>query len=44
MAKNIERMGDHVTAIAERVIYIATGELPKELRAKADYTSGYKEK
>ena len=44
MAKNIERMGDHVTAIAEQVIYIATGELPKELRAKADYTSGYKEK
>ena len=44
MAKNIERMGDHVTAIAEQVIYIATGELPKELRAKADNTSGYKEK
>ena len=44
MAKNIERMGDHVTAIAEQVIYIATGELPKELRAKADYTSGYIEK
>ena len=44
MAKNIERMGDHVTAIAEQVIYIATGELPKELRAKADNTSSYKEK
>ena len=41
MAKNIERMGDHVTAIAEQVIYIATGELPKEPRAKVDDTSTY---
>ncbi len=30
IAKNVERMGDHVTSIAERVIYLVTGELPKQ--------------
>lgn len=39
IAKNIERMGDHVTAIAEQVIYLATGERPDEMRPKADKTS-----
>lgn len=39
IAKNIERMGDHVTSIAEQVIYLATGERPDELRPKADKTS-----
>ena len=38
MAKNIERMGDHVTSIAEQVIYLATGELPDEDRPKHDQT------
>ena len=36
IAKNIERMGDHATGIAEQVIYLATGELPDEARPKSD--------
>lgn len=39
IAKNIERMGDHVTGIAEQVVYLVTGERPEEARAKADDTS-----
>ncbi len=38
MAKNIERMGDHVTSVAEQVIYLVTGELPDEDRPKEDKT------
>ena len=34
MAKNIERMGDHVTSIAEQVIYLVTGEMPENDRPK----------
>lgn len=39
IAKNIERMGDHVTSIAEQVVYLVTGERPEESRPKADTTS-----
>jgi phosphate transport system protein len=39
IAKNIERAGDHVTAIAEQVIYLVTGELPEDERPKGDRTS-----
>lgn len=39
IAKNTERMGDHVTAIAEQVIYLVTGEMPDESRPKGDLTS-----
>ena len=39
VAKNIERMGDHVTSIAEQVVYLVTGEKPDENRPKADETS-----
>ncbi|MFD2739222.1 phosphate signaling complex protein PhoU [Sulfitobacter aestuarii] len=39
IAKNTERMGDHVTAIAEQVIYLVTGQPPDETRPKADTTS-----
>lgn len=39
IAKNTERMGDHVTAIAEQVIYLVTGAMPDEARVKADITS-----
>jgi phosphate transport system protein len=35
IAKNIERVGDHATGIAEQVIYLVTGKLPDEERAKA---------
>ena len=39
IGKNIERMGDHVTAIAEQVVYLVTGEYPEEARLKSDVTS-----
>ncbi len=39
MAKNIERMGDLTTNIAEQVIYLVTGEMPDEARPKSDRTS-----
>lgn len=39
IAKNIERMGDHVTSIAEQVVFYTTGEKPDEERTKADKTS-----
>ncbi len=39
IAKNIERMGDHVTSIAEQVVYLVTGEIPDESRPKGDETS-----
>ncbi len=39
IAKNIERVGDHATAIAEQVIYLVTGSLPDEARPKSDLTS-----
>ncbi|MBD3678107.1 MAG: phosphate signaling complex protein PhoU [Rhodobacteraceae bacterium] len=38
IAKNIERMGDHVTSIAEQVIYLVTGQMPDEARPKVDST------
>ena len=39
IAKNIERMGDHVTSIAEQVIYLVTGSLPDDTRPKGDRTA-----
>ena len=39
-AKNIERMGDHATNIAETVYYIVQGRPLSEERPKADITSG----
>ncbi len=39
IAKNIERTGDHITNIAEQVIYMVTGEIPDEPRPKGDRTS-----
>jgi phosphate transport system protein len=40
IAKNIERVGDHATAVAEQVIYLVTGDLPEEERPKVDSTGG----
>ena len=37
-AKNIERMGDHATNIAETVYYIIVGRPISEQRPKADMT------
>lgn len=39
MAKNIERMGDLTTNMAEQVIYQVTGEIPDEARPKGDKTA-----
>ncbi|MCY3982887.1 MAG: phosphate signaling complex protein PhoU [Roseovarius sp.] len=39
IAKNIERMGDLVTNIAEQVVYLVTGTLPDDARPKMDLTS-----
>ncbi len=39
IAKNIERMGDHMTSISEQVIYIVTGSLPDDQRPRGDKTS-----
>ena len=40
IAKNIERMGDHTTNIAEEVIYLITGEHPDDPRPKGDTAPG----
>ncbi|SFG08649.1 phosphate uptake regulator, PhoU [Palleronia marisminoris] len=39
IAKNIERMGDHATSIADQVIYTIEGTMPAEDRPKGDRTS-----
>ncbi|GAA4229941.1 phosphate signaling complex protein PhoU [Sagittula sp. NFXS13] len=39
IAKNIERMGDHVTSICEQVVFLTSGALPDETREKMDKTS-----
>ena len=39
MAKNIERMGDLTTNMAEQIIYSVTGEMPDEGREKSDRTA-----
>lgn len=36
IAKNIERMGDLATSIAEQVIYLVTGEMPDDERPKSE--------
>ncbi len=38
-AKNVERMGDHTTSIAEQIHYMVTGEFFDEERPKGDKTS-----
>ncbi len=39
IAKNIERVGDHATGIAEQVIYLVTGQMPGDDRPKSDTSS-----
>ena len=36
IAKNIERVGDHATAVAEQVIYLVSGAMPGDERPKVD--------
>ena len=38
IAKNVERIGDHVTSIAEQTVYLVTGAMPEEDRPKSDGT------
>ncbi len=39
IAKNVERMGDHTTSIAEQVLFMVRGAMPEEERRKGDNTS-----
>ena len=39
VAKNIERVGDHVTAIAEQIYFLYHGAMPDQDRPKADQSS-----
>ena len=39
IGKNIERMGDHVSSIAEQVVYLVTGSMPDDARPKQDKTA-----
>jgi len=39
VAKNIERIGDHVTSIAENVHFLVSGEMPTDERPKSDLSS-----
>jgi len=39
IAKNVERMGDLVTNMAEQIIYMVTGTMPDEDRPKMDSTA-----
>ncbi len=41
VAKNIERMGDHATNIAETIVYVATGDRPDYDRPSVDRSSFY---
>ncbi len=39
VAKNVERIGDHITSIAEQVHYMICGKMPPDERPKGDVTS-----
>ena len=39
IAKNVERIGDHVTSVAEQIHYMVHGEMPLDERQKKDVSS-----
>ena len=39
IAKNVERIGDHITGVAEQIIFVVSGEAPSEERPKDDSAS-----
>ena len=39
ISKNVERMGDHTTSIAEQIHFFIEGEMPEDDRPKGDTTS-----
>ena len=39
IAKNLERVGDHVTSVAEQIVFIVEGEILDDERPKKDKTS-----
>ena len=39
ISKNVERMGDHTTSIAEQIHFFISGAMPEEDRPKGDVTS-----
>lgn len=39
IAKNLERIGDHATGIAEQITFLVTGQRPDDDRPKSDLTS-----
>ena len=39
IAKNLERIGDHTTSVAEQVYYLVHGVMPGDDRPKADAAS-----
>ena len=39
IAKNIERIGDHATNIAEQIYFLVMGQDPEEARPKQDWSS-----
>jgi len=36
VSKNLERIGDHITSMAEQVIFLVSGEVPDDDRARGD--------
>ncbi len=42
IARSMERIGDHITDIAEEIIYTVQGKFPDDERVKADYSAQVK--